>query len=288
MADGEIARARFPIVPGHQVIGRVVEAGEGAAVRVGQRVGLAWIAHACGACARCRAGQENLCPEARFTGCDVDGGYAEHVRAEAAFTLPVPDGLDAASATPLLCAGAIGWRALRLMGPGERIGLYGFGAAARLLAQVIVGQGRRVFAFTRPGDRPGTRATRDLALRLGAAWAGGSDEAPPEPLDGAILFAAAGELVPAALAHVEPGGTVVCAEIHMSDVPSFPYARLWGERVLRSVANVTRRDVEEVLAFASLHPLSAPVTALPLSRAEDALQAVRKGELTAQPVLVPG
>jgi len=283
LADGELGRARFPVVPGHQVIGRVVETGDNSARVVGERVGLAWIADACGRCDRCREGRENLCLQAKFRGCDVDGGYAERVVAKADFAIPIPEGLEASAAAPLLCAGAIGWRALTLAGQGERIGLYGFGSSARLLTQVLVAQGRRVLAFTRPG----TPAVQALARDLGATWAGGTDETPPERLDAAILFAPAGELVPAALAQVASGGTVVCAEIHMSDLPSFPYALLFGERVVRSVANVTRRDVAEVLAFASTHPLRAPVIPMPLADAQAALEAVRRGALTAQPVLIP-
>jgi propanol-preferring alcohol dehydrogenase len=281
IADGELARARLPLVLGHQVIGVVEEAApDVAAPAPGARVGVSWLAWACGACDACRAGRENLCPTARFTGHDLDGGFAEECLADARFCVPAPAGPDATQLAPLLCAGAIGWRALQLAGPGEKLGLYGFGAAARLVAQVARRQGRQVFAFGRPGDVETARAAR----ALGAAWAGGSDETPPATLDAAILFAPAGELVPRALAAVAPGGTVVCAEIHMSDIPAFPYALLWGERVLRSVANVTRADVRAALDEA---PHAEPVV-FPLAAADEGLQRIRAGSLGGHAVLVPG
>jgi propanol-preferring alcohol dehydrogenase len=279
IADGELARARSPLVPGHQVVGVVEAVGADVDRPVpGARVGLCWLAWACGACVACLAGRENLCPQARFTGCDQDGGFAEQCLAEARFCVAMPDG-PAAELAPMLCAGAIGSRALTLAGPGERLGLYGFGAAARLVIQLARRQGRQVFAF----GRPGKPETVQAAYALGATWAGGSDETPPVPLDAAILFAPAGELVPRALAAVAPGGVVVCAEIHMSDIPSFPYALLWGERVLRSVANVTRADVEAALAQA---PRADAVT-FPLADANDVLARVRAGTVGGQAVLLP-
>jgi propanol-preferring alcohol dehydrogenase len=282
--DGDLRPPVPRIIPGHQVVGRVIGVGPGGpAARVGERVGVAWIGGASGACAACREGRENLCPAARFTGLDRDGGFAEVMLADERYALPVPGELAATSVAPLLCAGAIGWRALRLAGHAPRLGIYGFGAAAHLLAQVVVAEGRRVLAFTRPGDVERQR----FAYSLGAAWAGGADEPPPEPLDAAILFAPAGELVPSALAAVVPGGTVVCAEIHMSDIPGFPYALLWHERVLRSVANVTRRDVEELLAVATRVPVRAEVTVYPLAQVEGALADLRAGTVRGAAVLVP-
>jgi propanol-preferring alcohol dehydrogenase len=224
-------------------------------------------------CVFCASGRENLCHDARFTGYDLDGGYAERLVADARFCLPIPDAFEPLDAAPLLCAGAIGYRALRLAGEGERLGLYGFGNSARIVTQVALDQGRHVFAFTRPGDE----ATQRVAIELGCVWAGGSTERPPEPLDAAVLFAAVGDLVPLALAAVAPGGCVVCAEIHMSDIPSFPYDLLWRERVLRSVANLTRRDGEELLAIAARIPIRTQVRTFPLAEANEALEATRRG-----------
>lgn len=281
--DGELRPPRLPLVPGHQVVGRVASVGEGVEERrQGDPVGVAWLGWADGTCAFCASGRENLCPEARFTGLDLDGGYAERIVADAGFCLPLPEGSEPAAVAPLLCAGAIGYRALRLAGDAERLGLYGFGNAARLVIQVALHEGRRVFAFTRPGDAE----TQRLALERGCAWAGDSTRPPPEPLDAAILFAAAGELVPLALAAVAPGGSVVCAEIRMSDVPSFPYELLWRERVLRSVANLTRRDGAELLALASEIPIRTDVRTFDLDAADAAIAAARSGE-PATPVLLP-
>lgn len=281
--DGELARPKLPLIPGHQVVGTVVALGDGVTERrVGDVVGVPWLAWACGRCAYCAGGRENLCPDARFTGYDLDGGYAERLVADSRFCLPVPPVFEPRAAAPLLCAGAIGYRALRLAGDGERIGLYGFGNAARLVAQIARHEGRRLFAFTRPGDAE----TQRLALEGGCAWAGDSTERPPEPLDAAILFAAVGELVPLALGAVAPGGTVVCAEIHMSDIPSFAYELLWGERVVRSVANLTRRDGQELLAVAARIPLVTSTRSYPLERAGEAIEAARAGS-AGSPVLVP-
>jgi propanol-preferring alcohol dehydrogenase len=283
IVDGELEPPRLPLVPGHQVVGRVAALGTGVdGLDTGDEVGVPWLGWADGTCAFCASGRENLCPRARFTGFDHDGGYAERIVADARFCLPLPAGSEPATSAPLLCAGAIGYRALRLAGDAERLGLYGFGNAARLITQVAVHQGRRVYAFTRPGDVE----TQRLALERGCAWAGDSTAPPPEPLDAAILFAAVGELVPLALAAVAPGGSVVCAEIHMSDVPSFPYELLWRERVLRSVANLTRRDGTELLALAAEIPIRTDVRTFPLDAVADAIAAARAGE-PATPVLVP-
>jgi alcohol dehydrogenase, propanol-preferring len=283
IVDGELEPPRLPLVPGHQVVGRVAALGTGVdGLDTGDEVGVPWLGWADGTCAFCASGRENLCPRARLTGFDHDGGYAERIVADARFCLPLPAGSEPATSAPLLCAGAIGYRALRLAGDAERLGLYGFGNAARLITQVAVHQGRRVYAFTRPGDVE----TQRLALERGCAWAGDSTAPPPEPLDAAILFAAVGELVPLALAAVAPGGSVVCAEIHMSDVPSFPYELLWRERVLRSVANLTRRDGTELLALAAEIPIRTDVRTFPLDAVADAIAAARAGE-PATPVLVP-
>ncbi|MBI1950287.1 MAG: zinc-dependent alcohol dehydrogenase family protein, partial [Acidobacteria bacterium] len=245
VVDGELPRPRLPLIVGHEIVGIVVDQGPGAQrFRAGDRVGVPWLGATCGACRDCTEGRENLCGQARFTGYHIDGGYAEYTVADERFCFAIPGGYSDLQAAPLLCAGFIGYRSLAAAGDARRLGLYGFGAAAHIIAQVARFQGRRVFAFTRPGDTEGSGFAREL----GAEWAGGSDEAPPEPLDAAIIFAPVGALVPRALRAVARGGTVVCAGIHMSDIPSFPYALLWGERVLRSVANLTRRDGEEFLA----------------------------------------
>lgn len=272
--DGELPDPKLPLVLGHQVVGIVDEVGtavEGLAP--GDRVGVPWLGWTCGACRYCVSGRENLCPDARFTGYQLDGGYAELVVADARFCFPVPEDYPDDQAAPLLCAGLIGWRSLRLAGDAERLGLYGFGNAARLVAQVALAQGRRCFAFTRPGDE----VTQRAALELGCEWAGDSTEPPPEELDGAILFAAVGDLVPLALRAVAPGGSVVCAEIHMSDIPAFPYELLWRERVVRSVANLTRRDGLEFLAVAPMVGVRTEVTPFPLERANDAIEHTRAG-----------
>lgn len=283
LLDGELPDIHYPITPGHEIVGRVIDVGGSVTrFRLGDRVGVPWLAHACGLCRYCRAGQENLCEYARFTGYSVDGGYAEQVLADARFCLPLPADAPAGQLAPLLCAGLIGYRAYRAAGAGTNLGLYGFGAAAHLLAQVIRAQGRRVFAFTRPGDLE----SQAFARGLGAVWAGNSDESPPEPLDAAILFAPVGALVPAALAAVRPGGRVVCAGIHMSDIPRFPYELLWGERSVSSVANLTRADGEEFLAIAGQLRLQPTVQPFPLSEANLALERLRKGELQGAAVLV--
>jgi propanol-preferring alcohol dehydrogenase len=283
LLDGELPRIHYPITPGHEVVGRVIEVGPGVTrVRIDDRVGVPWLASACGICRYCRAGQENLCEFARFTGYSVDGGYAEQVLADARFCLPLPADVAAARLAPLLCAGLIGYRAYRAAGEGVNLGLYGFGAAAHLLAQVARAQGRRVFAFTRPGDLE----SQVFARELGAAWAGNSDEVPPEPLDAAILFAPVGALVPAALAAVRPGGRVVCAGIHMSDIPRFPYELLWGERSVSSVANLTRADGAEFLAIAGELRLEPTVECFALRDANLALDRLRKGALQGAAVLV--
>ncbi len=275
VVDGELPQPKLPLVPGHQVAGEVVGSGE--------RVGIPWLGWACGECRYCRAGQENLCDRARFTGYSLDGGFAELAVADERFCFPLPEGYPDLQAAPLLCAGLIGYRALRLAGDAERLGLYGFGASAHIVCQVAAWQGRRVFALTREGDEEG----QAFARSLGAEWAGGSLAGPPEELDAAILFAPAGELVPVALRAVRKGGTVVCAGIHMSDIPSFPYELLWGERVLRSVANLTRADGEEFLKLAPQVPVRTEVEAFPLERANEALGRLRRGDLRGAAVLVP-
>jgi alcohol dehydrogenase, propanol-preferring len=275
VVDGELPDPKLPLVPGHQVVG---------VTRDGRRLGVPWLGWACGECRYCVGGRENLCDLARFTGYTLDGGYAEWVVADLRFCLAVPPAYDDVRAAPLLCAGLIGYRALRLVGDGERLGLYGFGSSAHIVAQVARWQGRRVFAFTRPGDE----ASQAFARQLGAVWAGSSDERPPEELDGAILFAPAGELVPAALRVLAKGGTVVAAGIHMSDVPAFPYELLWGERSVRSVANLTRVDGREFLELAPRVPVRAEVETLPLSEANEALEQLRSGRVRGSLVLVPG
>ncbi|MFL5577591.1 MAG: zinc-dependent alcohol dehydrogenase family protein [Gemmatimonadaceae bacterium] len=285
VADGELRDAKLPLVLGHEIVGTVEALGPSADGRfaAGDRVGVPWLGWTCGECRFCRAGRENLCDRARFTGYQLDGGYAEYAVADARFCFPLPDEYGDAEAAPLLCAGLIGYRALRAAGDARRVGLYGFGAAAHIVAQIARHEGRRVFAFTRPGDAQGAR----FATELGAAWAGGADEAPPEPLDAAMIFAPVGALVPAALRAVEKGGVVVCAGIHMSDVPSFPYELLWGERVLRSVANLTRRDGMELLRLAPAVPVRTVVTPYPLERASDALADLRGGRVRGAAVLRP-
>jgi alcohol dehydrogenase, propanol-preferring len=285
LVDGELPPGKLPLIPGHQIVGTVVEAGPGAAgFRTGDRVGVAWLAWTCGECGFCRSGRENLCPSAQFTGCHRDGGFAELTVADCRYAYPLPDGFPDTQAAPLLCAGLIGYRALRMAGDGERLGIYGFGAAGHIVLQAARHLGRRVFAFTRPGDT----AAQALARSLGAAWAGDSAEGPPESLDAAIIFAPDGALVPAALRAVAPGGTVVCAGIHMSDIPAFPYRALWGERVLRSVANLTRRDAAEFLSLAPAVPVSTHVTVFPLEGVNEALDALRSGKVTGAAVIAVG
>jgi alcohol dehydrogenase, propanol-preferring len=285
LVDGELPHIHYPITPGHEIVGLVAEAGASVTrFRPGDRVGVPWLAQACGLCRYCRGGQENLCEYARFTGYCVDGGYAEQALADARFCLPLPAEAPAAQLAPLLCAGLIGYRAYRAAGEGTNLGLYGFGAAAHLLAQVARAQGRRVFAFTRPGDLAGQAFARDL----GAVWAGDSDRPAPEPLDAAILFAPVGALVPAALGAVRRGGRVTCAGIHMSDIPRFPYELLWGERSVSSVANLTRADGEEFLELARRLALQARVEPFPLAAANVALERLRNGALEGAAVLVAG
>jgi propanol-preferring alcohol dehydrogenase len=282
VVDGELPHPKLPLVLGHEVVGTV----EGLGPRVtgmalGTRVGVPWLGWTCGQCAYCVSGRENLCERARFTGYQLDGGYAEYTVADHRFCFPLPEGYPDLQAAPLLCAGLIGYRSLRLAGPGERLGLYGFGAAAHVLIQVARHQGRRVFAFTRKGDVEGQQFAREL----GAVWAGGSEELPPEPLEASILFAPVGALVPAALRATAPGGVVVCGGIHMSDIPAFPYALLWRERVVRSVANLTRQDGLEFLALAPQVPVRTQVQRYPLSAANQALEDLRAGRVRGAAVL---
>jgi propanol-preferring alcohol dehydrogenase len=282
VVDGELADLGRPVVPGHQIVGVVEALGDGAArLARGQRVGVPWLGWTCGACRFCRTGRENLCAEARFTGYHLDGGFAEQALADERFCFELPDAYPDQQAAPLLCAGLIGYRSLAMAGDARTLGLYGFGAAAHIVAQLAVYQGRRVFAFTRPGDRE----AQDFARSLGAEWAGESGAPPPEPLDAAILFAPLGELVPLALRAVERGGTVVCAGIHMSDIPAFPYRLLWEERVLRSVANLTRKDGEEFLALAPRAKLRTEIENFPLSEANQALARLRAGRIRGAAVL---
>jgi propanol-preferring alcohol dehydrogenase len=284
IVDGELDQPTLPLVPGHEIVGVVTDTGAGVdGLQPGDRVGVPWLGWTCGDCLWCRSGRENLCERARFTGYQIDGGYAEFAVADARYCFPLPAAYDAVAAAPLLCAGLIGYRALRLAGAAERVGLYGFGAAAHIAAQVARHLGQRVFAFTKPGDRAG----QEFARGLGAHWAGGSDALPPERLDAALIFAPVGALVPAALAALEKGGTVVCAGIHMSDIPSFPYALLWQERVIRSVANLTRRDGEEFLALAPTVPVRTTTQAFPLAEANEALHRLRAGTIEGAAVLVP-
>ncbi|MBX3703513.1 MAG: zinc-dependent alcohol dehydrogenase family protein [Steroidobacteraceae bacterium] len=284
VVDGELPGVRCPLVPGHEIVGRVVAIGAGARSAVGARVGVPWLAATCGRCRWCRAGRENLCDGAVFTGYTRDGGYAEYAVANAGFCFAIPERYDDAEAAPLLCAGLIGYRAWRAAGDAVTLGLYGFGASAHLLAQLATAQGCRVFAFTRPGDTD----ARQFAISLGAAWAGDSDQSPPEPLDAAILFAPVGALVPSALAATRKAGRVVCAGIHMSDIPSFPYRLLWEERSVVSVANLTRRDGEEFMRLAAEVPLHVSVQRLPLMQANEALKLLRQGEIRGAAVLVDG
>ncbi len=284
LLDGELPDIRYPITPGHEIVGRIIARGSAVTeFQPGARVGVPWLGHTCGVCRYCLEGKENLCERAGFTGYTLDGGYAEHVLADARYCLALPESYSDTHAAPLLCAGLIGYRAYRAAGDGSHLGLYGFGAAAHLLAQVAHAEGRSVFALTRPGDT----ASQELARRLGAVWAGGSDETPPEPLDAAIVFAAVGALVPAALAAVRKGGRVVCAGIHMSDIPSFPYSLLWGERSVCSVANLTRADGAAFMEVATRVPLRPTVEVFQLAAANEALRRLKHGQLTGAAVLVP-
>jgi propanol-preferring alcohol dehydrogenase len=284
ITDGELAEPELPLVPGHEIVGRVRALGPGVeGLAVGRRVGVPWLGHTCGTCFYCKRGMENLCDFPLFTGYTRDGGYAEACVADAAYVFALPEGPSDAELAPWLCAGLIGQRSLTMAGDAERLGLYGFGAAAHLIAQVALFEGRRLFAFTRPGDT----AAQDFARAIGVHWAGGSDEAPPEALDAAILFAPVGALVPAALAAVRKGGIVVCGGIHMSDIPSFPYADLWGERVVRSVANLTRADGERFFEMAPRAGVTSHVETFPLEEANTALARLRDGTLSGAAVLVP-
>jgi propanol-preferring alcohol dehydrogenase len=284
VADGELPDGKRPIVLGHEIVGRVDALGPGVTrFALGDRVGIPWLAWTDQVCEFCRSGRENLCPNARFTGYTRDGGYAEQTIADARYAFPLPDAYGDAEAAPLLCAGLIGYRSWAPVRAARRLGIYGFGAAAHIVVQLALHAGQRVFAFTRSGDAEGQRFARSL----GAEWAGASGDAPPEPLDAAILFAPVGALVPTALAAVAPGGTVVCAGIHMSDIPSFPYALLWGERTVRSIANLTRADGEAFLALAPRVPVRTEVQTFPLERANEALAALREGRVKGAAVIVP-
>jgi alcohol dehydrogenase, propanol-preferring len=293
VVDGELPGIVLPRVPGHEIVGRITGIGPGVeGWRIGDRIGVPWLGWACGECEACRRGEENLCPAARFTGYQLDGGFATEALADARFALAIPDRYADAAAAPLLCAGLIGWRALKAAaaagasgppGPAPRLGLYGFGAAAHIVAQVARARGQEIFAFVRPGDEPAARFARSL----GAAWAGPSDEPAPRALDAAIIFAPVGALVPAALRAVRPGGTVVCAGIHMSQIPAFPYRILWGERTLRSVANLTRRDAREFMAFAGANAIATSTVEYPLERANEALADLRAGRISGAAVLRP-
>jgi propanol-preferring alcohol dehydrogenase len=282
IVDGELAQPRLPLVPGHEVVGRVEALGTGVtSFAIGDRVGIPWLGATCGACPYCREHRENLCDAPQFTGYSRDGGYADHVVARADYCFRLPESFDAVHAAPLLCAGLIGYRALAMAGDAPRLAIYGFGAAAHLIAQVAVWQRREVYAFTKPGDTEG----QAFARSLGCAWAGGADASPPAPFDAALIFAPVGALVPAALRQTRKGGIVVCAGIHMSTIPAFPYDILWGERVVRSVANLTRRDGEEFLALAARVPVRTSVEVFPLAEANAALDAVRSGRVHGAAVL---
>lgn len=286
VVDGELTEAKLPLIPGHEIVGEVVEAGARAAgqYRAGDRVGVPWLGYTCGECRYCRSGRENLCDAARFTGYQIDGGYAEYTVAHHRFVFPLGNAVTDIEAAPLLCAGLIGYRSLRMCADAERIGLYGFGAAAHIVTQVACHEGRKIYAFTRQGDS----AAQQFSRRLGAVWSGHGDEVPPELLDAAIIFAPVGELVPCALKSVAKGGTVVCAGIHMSDIPAFPYSLLWGERRILSVANLTRRDGDEFLALAAEIPIRTETESHPLAEANLALERLRKGEVQGAAVLVIG
>jgi propanol-preferring alcohol dehydrogenase len=285
LVDGELPASDLPVVPGHEIVGVVDIVGDGVThLAVGDRVGIPWLGYVCGVCDACTSGHENLCPDARFTGYQMDGGYADFVVADAQYVFKVPERYSDVEAAPLLCAGLIGYRAYRMAGDVRRIGLYGFGAAAHILAQVGVHQGREMYAFTSPGNDRSQQFARDL----GCVWAGASTEAPPVALDAAIIFAPVGSLVPEALLRVGPAGTVVCAGIHMSDIPSFPYRVLWEERVLRSVANLTRQDAKDFLALAGTVPIKTHVQSYPLAEANRALADLRAGRVRGAAVLVPG
>jgi propanol-preferring alcohol dehydrogenase len=283
IVDGELPDPKLPLIPGHQIVGRIEAVGTGAEkFSIGERVGIPWLGWTDGECVYCRSNRENLCNRARFTGYTIDGGYAEFTVADARFCFPLPEQYNDVDVAPLLCAGLIGYRSLRKTGDAHRLGIYGFGNAAHLIVQVAIYQGREVFAFTRPGDKAGQESAR----KLGANWAGGSDERPPEKLNAAIIFASVGELIPVALRTLAKGGVVVCGGIHMSDIPSFPYVDLWGERAITSVANLTRRDAEEFLEIAPRVPVQTKTETFPLEKANAALDRFRAGQLEATAVLV--
>lgn len=283
VVDGDLTEPKLPLIPGHEIVGIVESCGAEVDLKPGRRVGIPWLGHTCGCCSYCASGRENLCDNPGFTGYTRDGGFASHVVADAAFAFPLDGFSDPVAAAPLMCAGLIGWRSLKMAGEGKRIGIYGFGAAAHIIAQVCVYQGREVYAFTRAGDE----AAQALALSLGAVWTGGSEEPPPALLDAAIIFAPVGELVPAALRAVAKGGRVVCGGIHMSDIPQFPYSILWGERQILSVANLTRADATEFLELAPRAGVTTTMTVYPLEKANEALDDLRAGRFQGATVLVP-
>lgn len=283
LVDGELPDISYPIVPGHEIVGHAIDTGDGVIIEKGVRLGVPWLGYTCGRCSFCRGRKENLCDEARFTGYQIDGGFADYVLADHRFCFPLPESYSDEQAAPLLCAGLIGYRCLRMTGQARNIGIYGFGAAAHIVAQVAAHQGRSIFAFTRAGDT----VAQDFARSLGAVWAGSSEDDPGIKLDAAIIFAPAGELIPRALGQTSKGGTVICGGIHMSDIPSFPYRLLWGERVLRSVANLTREDAREFLEIAPLVPVHTRFTTFSLEEANTALDQLRDGKLTGAAVLVP-
>jgi propanol-preferring alcohol dehydrogenase len=284
LIDGDLPDPKIPVVPGHEIVGHVLETGDGVAgFAVGQRVGIPWLGHVCGHCHFCNSGRENLCDDAKFTGYQIDGGYATHAVADADFCFALPYGYDDAHAAPLLCAGLIGHRCLKAAGAARRFGIYGFGAAAHIITQVAIAEGREIYAFTSPGDT----TAQDFARSLGCVWAGGSNAFPPVPLEAAIIFAPVGPLVPVALEAVEKGGTVVLGGIHMSDIPSMPYRILWGERVVRSIANLTRDDAREFIQIAARVHIDTSVTTMPLEQANEALARLRAGNVSGAIVLVP-
>ena len=282
--DGDLTEPKLPIIPGHEIVGRIISTGKGIdRNRKGERIGIPWLGHTCGACSYCRTGRENLCDAARFTGYQIDGGFATHCVADADYCFAIPDAYDDVHAAPLLCAGLIGYRSLKAAGNAKRLGIYGFGAAAHIVAQIARYEGRQVFAFTRPGDIK----AQDFARSLGAVWAGASDTFPPDLLEAAIIFAPIGPLVPQALRATQKGGTIVLGGIHMSDIPAMPYSILWGERVVRSIANLTRQDAVEFMSLAARFHIEMTVEAIPLKQANEALRRLRDGELTGAAVLVP-
>lgn len=284
VVDGELTNPKLPIIPGHEIVGRVVVCGTNVCnFTIGERIGIPWLGWTCGRCRYCRSGYENLCADAKFTGYQIDGGYAEYTVADARYCFRIPDIYSDIEAAPLLCAGLIGYRALKMAENADRVGIYGFGAAAHIVAQILRYQGRELFALTRPGDT----AAQDFAGKMGAAWVGGTDTVPPEELDAAIIFAPVGALVPAALRAIRPGGIVVCGGIHMSDIPAFPYDILWREKRLLSVANLTRRDAEEFLVLAPKIPIKVTTESFPLNQANTALTRLREGKLTGAAVLIP-